>query len=105
MGVVGDFVTKHVLQILNEQAEIESWKDTLVTLIPKIASPKLVKDYMPISLCNVAYKIVAHVITNRLRVVMDEIIDQQQSVFVPRRLITYNVLVGFECRGEQSINW
>lgn len=57
-------------------------------------------DYRPICLCNVSYKIVAKAITNRMSVIMDKVIDPIQSAFVPGRLITDNILIGFE-----SMHW
>lgn len=69
------------------------WNEIMVTLIPKLKKPERVKDYRPISLCNVSCKIVARAITNRLRVIMDKIIDQSQNTFVPGRLIIDNIKI------------
>lgn len=73
-----------------------SLNHTQIVLIPKRAKPDTMGDLRPISLCNVIYKILAKVLTNRLKPLLGHIISDNQSVFIPRRLITDNVMLAFE---------
>lgn len=67
---------------------------TYITLIPKKNISKVVYDYRPISRCNVLlYKIVAKVYANRLKVIYPQLISSAQSSYVPRRLISDNILI------------
>jgi hypothetical protein len=83
-----------VLDFLNGGELPVGLNDTSITLIPKVRNPQAISQYRPISLCPVLYKIAAKAVTNCLRGCLDEIISEEQSAFVPRRLITDNVLVG-----------
>jgi hypothetical protein len=70
--------------------------ETTIVLIPK-EEPEFLKDFRPISLCNVIYKVVSKCLVNRLRPILHEMIGPMQSAFIPGRMITDNVLIAFEC--------
>ncbi|KAL9675829.1 hypothetical protein QQ045_004037 [Rhodiola kirilowii] len=94
--IVKVIVLRKVMDIFNKGSLEAGMNDTLIVLIPKNKKPKRVEECRPISLCNVIMKIVTKVITNRLKVVMPEIISEAQSAFVPGKLILDNILLAHE---------
>lgn len=85
------------LHILNEGGSIAPLNHTYIALIQKMQNPRKVIDFRPVSLCNVIYRIVAKTLANRLKQTLKDIISPTQSAFVLNRLITDNVIIGYEC--------
>lgn len=85
-----------VLDFLNGGTFHAEIIETYIALIPKITNPACITDFHPINLCNVLYKLIAKVLANRMNKVLGEIISPNQSAFIPRRLITYNIIIAFK---------
>ncbi|GKA29337.1 putative RNA-directed DNA polymerase, eukaryota, reverse transcriptase zinc-binding domain protein [Tanacetum coccineum] len=63
------------------------------TLIPKVSNPIFIKDFRPISLIGIHYKIIAKVLANRLSKVIDKIVSNEQSAFISGRQILDGPLI------------
>lgn len=92
------------LNILNEGGNIAPLNHIYIALIPKVEKPRQVTEFRPISLCNVIYRIITKTIANRLKHMLHNIISQTQSAFIPGRLITDNVVIGYKCLHKIKLN-
>ncbi|KAK3195888.1 hypothetical protein Dsin_027198 [Dipteronia sinensis] len=91
--VVGGDVTRVCLSVLNGESSIRIFNKTNVVLVLKKNNHVLLRDFRPISLCYVIYKIISKAMATHL---IPAIISPNKSAFVPGRLIFDNVLVAFE---------
>jgi hypothetical protein len=69
---------------------------TFLTLIPKEERVTNPKNFRPIALCNVIYKIISKVIALRLKPILPFIISKEQSGYVEGRKIMDNVILVHE---------
>ncbi|GKA11340.1 protein LAZ1 [Tanacetum coccineum] len=66
---------------------------TFLALIPKVTTPLKVNDYWPISCCNVMYKCISKILTNRIFEGIKEVVSENQYAFVLGRRILDNILI------------
>ena len=88
MGVFNEFFGKGIVNACTNS--------TYICLIPKKLSSLKLKDYRPISLVTSLYKILAKVLSLRLREVLGETIGPEQGAFVRGRQILDLVLIANE---------
>ncbi|GJX55885.1 RNA-directed DNA polymerase, eukaryota, reverse transcriptase zinc-binding domain protein [Tanacetum coccineum] len=91
--VVGEDVCKAVKEFFTSGKLLGEMNATLLTLVPKQKQPIKVSDYRPITCCNVVYKRISKIITNRLKNSLQKIVNLNQSAFIEGRLIQDNILI------------
>ncbi|KAL0419251.1 UNVERIFIED_CONTAM: hypothetical protein Sradi_1338600 [Sesamum radiatum] len=84
--------TRDVMHPLKFSRPDDTVNHTHIVFLPKCGHSKLVSDFGYISLCNVIYKLAS----NRLKLLLENLISHSQSTFVPNRLILDNVLLVYE---------
>lgn len=70
--------------------------ETLIVPIPKVDVPDSLKDFRPISLCNVLFKLISKVLVNCICPHLDTLIGPLQSSFIPNRGTADNALIAQE---------
>ncbi|GKC84706.1 RNA-directed DNA polymerase, eukaryota, reverse transcriptase zinc-binding domain protein, partial [Tanacetum coccineum] len=101
--VIGEDVCKVAKEFFIKGKILGEFNSTLITLVPKVSTPNKVSDFRPIACCNVVYKCISKIITNRIKNALDNIYNKNQSTFVPKRqiidniLLTQELLKGYDC--------
>ena len=89
-----DLIDTELAAVLNEAADNGELPPSMllgeITLLYKKKDPRDVRNYRPITLLNVDYKILTKVLGARIAATLDSIISSPQTGFVPRRRISDN---------------
>lgn len=95
-SVVGQSVCDLVRDIFNNPTQVASLNETNLVLIPKVDQPEVIKDFRPISLCNVSSKILTKILSRRLKQIMGRVVGHHQCSFIAGRQSSDNVIVAQE---------
>ncbi|KAL2225109.1 UNVERIFIED_CONTAM: hypothetical protein Sindi_3044700 [Sesamum indicum] len=94
--VVGEEVTRAVLDFFSTGKLLKQINSTILALIPKVHTPMSVNDFRPISCCNVLYKIIAKLLVQKISVLLDKIVSPCQTAFIPGRSMGDNIMLAQE---------
>ncbi|PKI31207.1 hypothetical protein CRG98_048402, partial [Punica granatum] len=93
---VKPFLLSAVKSFFHSNHILKEWNNTFICLIPKRQGAATFKDFRPISLCNVNYKVISKIIANRLKPLLHKIISPNQTAFIEGRWINENGLLAQE---------
>uniref|UniRef100_A0A803P656 Reverse transcriptase domain-containing protein n=1 Tax=Cannabis sativa TaxID=3483 RepID=A0A803P656_CANSA len=85
--VVGANLCTTVKEFFSSGRMYSKLNNTFICLIPKVEFPMSVDQFRPISLCNFLYKVIAKILSNRLRPLMNDLVCPFQSAFILGRWI------------------
>lgn len=91
-SIVGEDVIKAVKELFNSSIP-NGCNSSFIALIPKVLDAKHLNDFCPISLIGCQYKIIGKILANRLSLVINDIISQEQSMFIKGRQIIDGPLI------------
>ncbi|KAK5833739.1 hypothetical protein PVK06_017593 [Gossypium arboreum] len=69
-SLVGNDVLRMCRDVLKGKKNVDCINDTLLVMTPKTKNPYEMKNFCPISLCRVIYKIISKALANQLKVVL-----------------------------------
>ncbi len=90
-NTVGPLVLNSFKEGFSDGKLAESHRISILTLIFKKGDREELKNYRPISLSNIDYKILAFVLADRLQRVISSLVNNEQTAYIKNRFIGENV--------------
>jgi len=79
---------------------VKGFNCTFIALILKVENPQRLAEFIPISLVGYINKVLAKILTNRIRQVIGTVISNAQSEFIKGRQISDGILLANEVVDE-----
>ncbi|KAL8106853.1 hypothetical protein AgCh_023591 [Apium graveolens] len=96
LKILGEDVVKMTRKFFRTGVMLRGLNEMNIVLIPKKKNPTMVGDLRPIVLCNMLAKINTKVLANRMKGLLDVVVSDTQSAFIPGRLISDKVMISYE---------
>lgn len=94
------WISKDLFDLYNEAISVGSLSPEInkgiIKLLPKEGDKTLVKNWRPISLLNVSYKILAKILALRLAHILPKFVNSSQTGFIKGRYILENLITAWE---------
>jgi len=94
--MVGIDICKAVKFFFTHKKLVREINHTFLTLVPKSTNANSLSDFRPIACCNLLYKLITKILSNRLQGVIDDLISLNQSAFLKGRQISDCTLLAHE---------
>ncbi|GJR71446.1 hypothetical protein Tco_0083811 [Tanacetum coccineum] len=91
--IVASDVINAVKEFFVNGTLLKELNHTIIALIPKVSSPTHINDYRPISCCNMLFKCISKIISNRIKGSLKVLVSSNQSAFMLGRRISDNILL------------
>jgi exonuclease III len=89
---IGHFLLRSINFAYTNNTMSITQKQGVITCLPKPGKPRnSLKNWRPISLLNLSYKLMSSCIAQRIKMVLDSIIHEDQKGFIPGRFIGENI--------------
>lgn len=93
-----------MLQLLHRnELDLKRLNFDVITLVRKVPSPTLIKQYRAICVLNGSLKYISKVLTNRLSIVAQSSISSTQTAFIPGRFILDGCVILHEVVHELKV--
>lgn len=85
-------------EVFHREGEfVRSFNSTFIALMPKKKGAANIKEFRPISLLGSIYKLIAKVLTERMKLVINKLVSENQNAFLKGRQIADASLLANEC--------
>lgn len=88
--IIGDEISEAIMHFFRTGKLLKEINVTTLTLIPKVKCPENVTEFRPIACCSMLYKCITKLISERLNMILPDIVFDSQGAFVSGRSILHN---------------